>query len=159
MLLLLQNIINQLAGQVGPQLKSDFNLSDRQIADVLKVVGDSSKTTLTNQLTSADGLGAMMSLFSNKPNSSSANALQNTLINNIINGLIQKLGFDKKLATNISNTVVPMLTQMITKQNSKTPVTDASPLLEMLGADPKSLLGNAGGLLGKLGGLGGLFKK
>lgn len=156
---MIHQILSQVAGQVSPELKNKFKLTDSQINDVIKVVSDSSKNTLTNQLTSPDGLSAMMNLFSNKPNNSSANALQNTLVNNIINGLIQKLGFDKSLATNISNTVVPMLTQMITKQNSKTPDNDASPLFEMLGADPKSLLGNAGGLLGKLGGLGGLFKK
>ncbi len=125
-------ILNTLKGEVGNQIMEKANIPSDKLDDVMNVIGDSAKNEVLSQMTSG-GLSTMMNLFSNNSNSSSANQLQSNIQNSIISGLIQKLGLSEGVANTISQTVVPVLIGLITKQNSKTPDDDPSPITDIFG--------------------------
>ena len=145
---MIDSVLSALKGQVTGELQQKADVAPNQLDDVFGVVKDAAMGTVGQQMASG-GLDAVMNLFSNKSNSTSANTLQSGLTSSIVSGLIEKLGFDSGKSSMIATIVVPALINLITKKNSETPDDDASPLKDMFS-------GGLGGAAGSM--LGGLFK-
>jgi hypothetical protein len=147
---LLASIIAGLKDQIGGDLLSKAGISNDKVDDVLKVVGQTAKDKVGSEIASG-GIASAMGLFSKGSNSSGANGLLSGMAGSITENLSSKLGLSPEIAAKVSSMAVPVLTNLVSSFNSKTPGEDASPLMDMFGG--------GGGMLGAAkSALGGLFK-
>lgn len=147
---MIEQLLQGLQGQVGPELESKAGVSQSQMPDIMKIIGGVAAKEAGKEMLGGN-LGNVMNLFSNNQNNDGANSLQSNITNGIVSNLISKLGLKKETAAMISSVALPVLMNMITKKNSETPDDDASPLEALF--DTKGKSGGLGGLLGGLSGL------
>jgi len=150
---MIEQLITSLKSEVGGQILKQTKLPSGSLDKVFSVIGDVTKKEVTNQMTSGN-IGDVMSLFSNKPNNSGANLLQNSIASGVVTNLTKKLGISMEMSDTIAKIAVPALIGLISKKNSATPDDDASPLNELFGNKKSSL---TGGLLKNV--LGKIIKK
>lgn len=142
---MLDTILGQLKGEVGSKLQSEQGVDSSQMDGIMGVVQSVAGEKIGKSLM-GDGLNSVMNLFSDKPNTTSADSLQTDITGGIVTGLIEKLGFSSEKATSITSTVVPIIINLITSKNSETPDDDSSPITDIFGG------GDLGGLADKVGG-------
>lgn len=147
----MDDLINGLKSQVAGKLQAEAGVSGSQVDGIMDIVKNVAGEKIGGEMLSG-GMGSLMNLFSDKPNTQEADSLQTGLTSGIMEGLIGKLGFDKSKASSVVNIVVPMLISFVTGKNNETAEDDASPLAELFGGG--SGLGNIaknalGGLFGK----------
>ncbi len=146
---MVESIINALKSEVGEQILGQTDLKSDQLNGVFSVIGDVATREVKDQMLSGN-LSDVMNLFSDKPNTASANILQNNILNGVISNLVSKLGLSQGVASTIAAIAIPALMNLITKKNSTTPDDDPSPLNEIFGGKKGGLGGALGGLLGKV---------
>lgn len=147
---MINSLIKQLASQTTNELTQKANIPENLVGDILNLTGQVATKEVANQVTQ-NGIDNLMNLFSNKPNNSSADSIQNNLVNGLISSFTQKLGLSQEQATMASDIIVPILLNMITKENEKTPDNDPSPIQQIfeIGGNAKGAKNALGGLLGK----------
>ena len=146
---MIESILKKLASETSKDLVSKVGIPSDKLDDVFKVTGDVAKNEIGKQV-SKGGLDGIMSLFSNNENNSFANQIQGSLTNSLVSKLSSMLGISETKSKMAAGIIVPFLINLITKENSKTPDNDASPLTSIFG----SVLESGG----KSGGLGGIVK-
>jgi len=140
---MLDSILKGLASETSQDLVSKIGVPTEKLDDLFKVTGEVAQDEIKNQV-SKGGLDTVMNLFSNGANNSFADGLQNNLVNNLVSSFISKLGLSKELSNKAATFIVPTLIGLITKENEKTPSSDASPLTNIFS------LGDKGGGLGNM---------
>lgn len=145
---MLDTILKSLASETSDELVKKIGVPTEKLDDLFKVTGDVAQDEVKNQMTSG-ALDTVMNLFSKGENSSFADNLQNNLISNLVSNFITKLGLSESLSRQAANFIVPTLIGLITKENSKTPDNDPSPLESIFSMGGK----DAGGLGGIVKGL------
>lgn len=146
---MLDSILKSLASETSDKLVSQAGVSQDKVGDMLKITGDVATSEIKEQV-SKGGLDTVMNLFSNNSNSGLANQLQGGLQNKLVSKFISMLGLSEEKSQMAAGIIVPMLLNLVTKENSKTPDNDPSPLESIFG----SVLDSKGGS----GGLGGIVK-
>lgn len=124
---MLQSIIDQLQSQLGHELQQKAGLSASQAKDILSETGKIATQEVKKEAISG-GVDTLLNLFSNNANSKSANQLQSNITNSLTKTIMSKFGLSKDKAQLVSSLIIPALLKMITKENSKTPASDPSPL-------------------------------
>jgi hypothetical protein len=131
---MIENLIESLKDQIGGQILDKTDVQPDQLPRILSVLGDSTKAEVRNSMLEG-GLGTVMNLFSNKPNSSGADLLQSNITQGIVRGLIQKIGLKSSTASVIAGIALPLLMDMVTQRNNETPDDDPSPIKALFGDD------------------------
>ncbi len=138
---MLDQLFSGLKEQLGSQITKEAGVDDSKLDGIMSVVGDVTKNEVTKELTGG-GVSGLMNLFSNSSNNSAANSIQNNITSGIVEGLMNKVGIEGQTAKMVANTAVPIVMNLITKENSKTPEDDPSPIANLFGGgDSGSLLG------------------
>lgn len=148
---MIEDLIGKLKSEVGEQLLSKANLSEKNVDNVLSTVGNVVKKEATSEMAGGN-ISGLMDLFSGK-SGGMAKQIESKMSSGIIQELISKLGISSEQSKMIADTVLPVLIGMISKKtsSSKDP---SSVLTDLLGGGKSEGLGGlAKGLLG------GLFKK
>ena len=141
---MLDQILSTLQSQAAPKLMSQFGLDEKQAGGSIAAAADSVKEVIGG----GDGFGLddALNLFSSAKNSSAADGLLGNIGNMLQSKLTGQVGLDAGKASGITAMLLPMVTELISKQ---------------VGGDPKNLqaLIGGGGLAGMAKGLlGNLFK-
>lgn len=155
---MLEQILSGLKDQIGNEVQQKAGVSSNMLDDILKITGNVATKEVSKEMLSGN-LDTVMNLFSKGSNSSQASSLQDNIVNGMVANFVEKLGLNKETASTVTSIIIPVLMNLITKKNSETSVSDASPLVDLFtnavgGNDKNSPLG---GLIGKT--LGGLFGK
>jgi hypothetical protein len=145
---MIENILMGLKDRIGDQILNRTDVKSDQLPAILSVIGDTTKKEVKSTMLEG-GLNTVMTLFSNKPNSSGADLLQSNISRGIVSGLVQKIGLKSSTATLIAGLAVPLLMELITKKNNETPEDDPSPLHALFG-DGGTGDGPGGNLLNNL---------
>jgi uncharacterized protein YidB (DUF937 family) len=147
---MINTILKQLASETSGELMKKANIQEGALSEIFNITGEVASKEVANQF-ATNGVGSLMTLFSNKPNNAVANSIESNLVSGLINNLTQKLGLSQEQAKIATNIIVPTLLSMITKENEKTPATDPSPLQNIfeIGSNAKGAKNALGGLLGK----------
>lgn len=147
---MIDKILNQLAKETSSELTQKAGVKKDILGDMFNITGEVATSEVANQL-STNGIGSLMTLFSNKPNNSLANSIESNLVTGLANNFIQKLGLSEDQAKMATNIIVPTLLSMITKENEKTPENDTSPIQKIfeVGNNAKGAKNAIGGLFGK----------
>jgi len=146
---MLESLLNSLKSEVGDNIRNQTNLSEDKLNGVFAILGDVAQQQVANQMTGGH-LSTVMNLFSDKPNSDSANMLQNNITSGAISKISQKLGISPEVASSIAGAAIPVLFNMITKKNNETPDDDPSPLQEIFGGKESGIGGAIGNIFGKI---------
>ncbi|GGZ47671.1 DUF937 domain-containing protein [Mesonia mobilis] len=141
---MLDSLLGSLKDQVAGKLQSEAGVDSSNIDGVMDVVKSVAGKKVGTEMLEG-GLGNVMNLFSGKSNSTAANSLQTSITTGIVNGLIEKLGFSKDKASKVTNIVVPVLINLISKKNEETPDDDASPLKDLFGGGGSNVAKKLGG--------------
>lgn len=142
---MLEQLLQGLQSQVGKEVQEKAGVDSDMVSKIMNIAGGVASEQVSKQVMSG-GLSDVMNLFSNKENSSSANALQSNITNEIVSSLIEKLGLDKSKASMITAIVVPAIMNIVTKKNNETPDNDSSPIESLFGGK------KGGGLTDLIGG-------
>lgn len=138
---MLDQIINTLKQQAGPQLISQFGLDEKQVGGSISAAADSVKEALNGG--GGLNMSEALSLFSGGQNSAAADGLLKNIGGLLQNKLTGQVGLDAGKASGVAGMLLPMLTELVGKH---------------VGGDTKnlqSLLGDGGlanvakGVLGK----------
>jgi hypothetical protein len=145
---MLEELIGKLKSEVGGQL-SQAQLPAGSMESIFSVIGDAVKKEASGQIIGGN-LSHLMNLFSDKPNTESANQIQSDMHSGVVSELTSKLGISPEQSKGIAEVALPALINMITKKNNTTPDDDPSPLHELFGESGGGGLGEAAkNLLGK----------
>jgi hypothetical protein len=129
---MIENLLESLKDEIGGQILQKTDVQPDQLPGILSVIGDSTKAEVRNTMLEG-GLGTVMNLFSNKPNSTGADLLQSNITQGMVSGLIQKIGLNRSTASVIAGIAVPLLMDMVTRKNNETPNDDPSPINALFG--------------------------
>lgn len=141
---MLDSILKTLKSQVSNSLQQEAGVESSNIDGVMDVIESVASKKIGAEMLGG-GLDNVMNLFSGKSNTTAADGLQTSLTTGVVNGLIEKMGFSKEKASTVTNIVIPVLINLISKKNDETPADDASPLISLFG-------GSKSGIGKKLGG-------
>ena len=131
---MIESLIEGLKDQISGQILDKTEVRPDQLPGILGIIGDSTRTEVRNSMLEG-GPGTVMKLFSNKPNSKSADLLQSNITKSVVSGLIGKIGLKSFTASLIAGIAVPLLMEMITRKNDQTPDDDPSPIHALFGDD------------------------
>lgn len=146
---MINTILSQLASETSGELTSKAGISQNMLGEMFKLTGNLATQEVGKQATS-QGVSSLMNLFSNKPNNNFANNLQKSLTDSLVNNYASKFGLSKQQASLAAGIVVPALISLVTKENSKTPANDSSPIEKAFGlGNSKNATKVIGGLVGK----------
>jgi len=148
---MLKSIIENLQSQLGQELSSKAGLPTDMVKNILGETGSIATKEVKKEAMSG-GIDTLMNLFSAKSNSKSANNLQKNITDALSKSLVQKFGLSKEKSQMVTSIIVPALLNMISKENSKTPDSDPSPLqslFDLAGGGKEGAGGAIGSLLGK----------
>ncbi|MCC5930865.1 MAG: hypothetical protein JJU28_16595 [Cyclobacteriaceae bacterium] len=148
-------IIKALASNTSNELTGKAQIPQNLLGEVFKLTGNVATQEVAKQAASG-GLNDLMNLFSNKPNNAKANNIQNNIANSLIQNLSSKLGLSKHQATLASQIIIPVLMSLISKENSKTPENDSTPIQKIFEMGGGKSAGNTGKIVGDI--LGKFFK-
>jgi uncharacterized protein YidB (DUF937 family) len=148
-------IMKALASNTSNELTGKAQIPQNLLGEVFKLTGNVATQEVAKQAASG-GLNDLMNLFSNKPNNSTANTIQNNITNNLVQSLGAKLGLSKQQATLAAQIIIPVLMGLISKENSKTPDSDATPIQKIFELGGGKSAGNTGKIVGDI--LGKFFK-
>ena len=173
---MLDAILNNVKGQVISTLAEKTGLNPSQAQDTIPLA----KSSVTEGITSAisggnvDGILGMLRSATGGAGGGElmGNAVYQGIAGNFIGKLTGSLGLDQGIAGKVSSIALPMIMSKIggaTKQEGESDGINAGSLMKVMGMDAGGLLGKAGGLLGGnksddakggglLGGLGGMLK-
>lgn len=128
---MLDQILDQLKNQVGPQLMQKAGLNEQQTSGSINAAADSVKEVIGG----GDGFGLddVLNLFSSAKNTSNADGILNNIGSVFQGKLTNNVGLDAGKASGVVALVMPMLTKLLSDK----------------------IGGNAGNLQGLLGDLGG----
>lgn len=143
---MLDNIISQLKGAIGPDVKQKTGLDDQKADKAIELAGHSAKEVAEDEVSKGNMQG-LMNLLGNKGNESHANPLVSRIGANYVGKLINQLGLSPEVAQNVERVVVPLMINFVSQRFNESK--GAGGIGGMLG-------GNLGGLAGALGGF---FKK
>ncbi len=147
---MLSQLMNGLKGELAPELNQQ-GVDEGKMDSIMSVIGDATKTEVTKQMASG-GVGGLMSLFSNNSNNSEADSIQNNITSGIVDGLMAKVGLTNPIAKTIAAKAMPVIMNLITKENSKTPDSDPSPLASLFGGGDNNDGDDGGSMLGDIAG-------
>lgn len=154
---MLEQILSGLKDQIGNEVQQKAGVSSSMLDDILKITGNVATKEVSKEMLGGN-LDAVKNLFSSGGKSSKASSLQDNIMNGMVSSFVEKLGLNKETANTVTSLIMPALMNIITKKNSETPDSDASPLMDLFntvaGGDKKSSIE---GMIGKT--LGGLFGK
>lgn len=141
---MLDQLIQQLKGQVGPELISKIGLNQQQADGSIEAAADSVKQVVGG----ADGFGMddVLNLFSGAKNSSAADGILKQVGQVFSQKLTGQVGLNGQQAGGVADLVLPALTKLLSEKVGG----NAGNLQGLLGGD---IAGKAKGMLG------GLFKK
>jgi uncharacterized protein YidB (DUF937 family) len=148
---MLEQLISSLKSEIGGQLGNQAQLSSGKLEGVFSVISNVVKNEVTGQMARGN-LSHLMNLFSDKTNTDAANQIQSNIHSGVVDALVSKLGLSPEASSQVAQTAVPKLINIITKKNNTTPDNDPSPLHEIFGGGGKGIIGEAENLLG------GIFK-
>ncbi|MBX2972990.1 MAG: hypothetical protein KF797_07800 [Flavobacteriales bacterium] len=137
---MLDQIINGLKQQAGPQLLSQFGLNEKQVGGSISAAADSVKEAMSG---SGFNMSDALSLFGGQKSAAADGLMKN------IGGLLQskltgQVGLDAGKASGVAGMLLPMLTDLVSKHVGG----DAKNLQSLIGGG--NLAGAAKGLLGNL---------
>lgn len=135
-------ILSSLKEQSAPELMSKLGLDQAQANGSVVAATESAKEVLSG----GDGFGMddVMNLFSSAKNTSGADGILGKMGGVLIGKLVEQVGLDKSKASGVSAMLIPMVTDLITKNAGG----NAGALQSMLGGG--GIADAAKGMLGKL---------
>jgi hypothetical protein len=110
---MLDNIISSLTEQAMPKLTGAHGLSPEQAKNSITAAVDGLKGTLGGD--HGFDLGTVTNLFSSATNTDGANGLLEKIAGNLQGDLVSKAGLNADQATSVKNTLLPMITDLVTK--------------------------------------------
>lgn len=139
---MLDNILDQLKGQLGPDLMEKFGLDEAKKDQVFSAAKDSIKTNVKNEAAGGGGLEGLLNMFSKGENNDAGNAMQSKIGGDMIAKIAAKAGIDESKAAGIQEMILSQVTKMM--GDKKGGSFDISSLLSMVtgGGDSKSGGGN-----------------
>ena len=163
---MLDSLIDSVKGQVIGAIAEKTSLDVDQAQKTVPAAKESINEGVTNAIAGGNVSGILDMLKSAAGSGGAGDLAQNTVYKGIaakfINKVTGALGIPESMAEQVSSVALPMIMSKIggaAKSAGDTDEIDKSSAMEALGLDAGSLLGKAGGELGKkLGGLGGMFK-
>lgn len=151
---MLDDILNKVKGELGGDLMSKFGLDKTQTDKAFSMTGDTIKNTVKKEATGG-GMEGIMNLFSASANNTAGNGMLDKLGGDLIMKFSSSLGVDEKKATGMKDMILSKVTGMFGDKLGSN--FDISSLLSMVTGGASA--GKAGGLMGILGKLSGLFGK
>ncbi len=135
-------ILSTLQSKAAPQLMSQLGLNEQQAGGSINAAADSVKQVLSG----GDGFGMddVMNLFSSQKNNSAADGIMSSIGSVLQNKLTGSVGLDASKASGVSAMLIPMITDLISKNVGG----DAKNLQSLLGGG--GIAGMAKGMLGNL---------
>lgn len=143
---MIDQLISSLKDKVGDDLLNKVGLDQSQADGALKAAGSSVQEVVGG----GTDLSSVLNLFSKEGNSTGGNDLLGKLGSNYLGKLTGQLGLDAGKAASVKDLVIPLLTNMLSEKIGG----NKDMLGSLLGGKGKDI---AGGLSGKLGGLGKMF--
>lgn len=146
---MLDSILDQLKGQIGPELMEKFGLDEDKKEQVFSEAKNSIKNGVQKE--SAGGsIDGLLNMFSKGDNNDAGNAVQDKLGGDMVSQLAGKLGIDADKAAGIKDMIMSNVTKMMGDKGGNF---DLGSLMAMVtGGDEngKSGGGGAGGFLSKI---------
>jgi hypothetical protein len=163
---MLDTLIDSVKGQVIGAITEKTGLDVDQAQRSIPVAKESVTEGVTAAITGGNVGGILDMLKSAAGSGGTGNLIQNTVYKGIAAQFISKvtsaLGIPESMAQQVASVALPMILSKLggaAQSAGDSDEIDQRSVLEAMGLDAGSLLGKAGGELGKkLGGLGGLFK-
>ena len=129
---MLEQLLESVKSEVGGQIGNSSGLPAGGIEQIFSSLGEVVKQEVTGQMLSGN-LSHVMNLFSDKPNTDQADAIQSNIHSGFVENLMNKLGLSEEISNGIAGKAVPALINAVTRHNSSTPDNDPSPLHELFG--------------------------
>lgn len=135
-------ILSTLQSKAAPQLMSQLGLNEQQAGGSINAAADSVKQVLSG----GDGFGMddVMNLFSSQKNNSAADGIMSNIGSVLQGKLTNSVGLDAGKASGVAAMLLPMITDLISKNVGG----DAKNLQSLLGGG--GIAGMAKGMLGNL---------
>lgn len=144
---MLDDIINNLKGELGGDLMEKFGLDSSQKDQALDITKETLSETIQKE-TVGGGLSGIMNLFSSNDNDDDGNSMLENIGSALSSQFSSKLGVDSEKSSGITSMIMEKVTSLFgDKLGSNFEISD---LLGMIGGDNK---GGIGGMLGKIGGM------
>ncbi|MCC6542431.1 MAG: hypothetical protein IT225_09445 [Flavobacteriales bacterium] len=111
---MLDQILDSLKQQAMPQLMNQFGLNEKQAGGSVKAAADS----VMEAVSGGDGFGLddALSLFSDSANSKGADGLLGNIGSLLQNKLTGQVGLDGGKASGVAGMLLPLITDLVTKQ-------------------------------------------
>lgn len=142
---MLDSILDQLKGQLGPELMEKFGLDESKKDQVFSVAKDTITNGVKKEATGG-GLDGLLNMFSKGDNNDSGNAMQSKLGGDLISNLTSKLGIDADKASGIKDMIMSQVTKLMGDKGGNF---DLNSLMAMVTGGGKAA-GGAGGFLSKI---------
>ncbi len=148
---MLDGILDQLKGQLGPELMEKFGLDEDKKEQAFSAAKDTLKNGVQKEA-SGGGLDGLLNMFSQGDNDEKGNAMQDKLGGDMVSQLAGKLGIDADKASGIKDMIMSQVTKMTGDKGGSF---DMSSLMAMVtGGDDNGKSGGgasgAGGFLSKI---------
>ncbi len=147
---MLDNILDQLKGQLGPELMEKFGLDEEKKEKAFSAAKDSIKENVQKE-SAGSGLEGLLNMFSQGANDDKGNAMQSKIGGDMISKITSSLGIDESKAGGIQEMILSQVTKMMGEKKGGS--FDISSLMAMVtgGNDNgKSGGGGGGGFLSKI---------
>lgn len=141
--------INEIISQVTTQIGGDHGIASDKLSQVKDTAQSSIMDTIKGMASGGD-MSQITSLLGG--NSGGAGKIVQDMISNLSSGLVSKVGLSESNASGFAGSLVPKVMELLSSK-MKSGDFDISSITSMLGG------GDKGGLMDKLGKLGGLFGK
>lgn len=143
---MLDSILDQLKGQLGPEIMEKFGLNESKKDQVFSVAKDTITNGVKKEATGG-GLDGLLNMFSKGDNNDSGNAMQSKLGGDLISNLTSKLGIDADKAGGIKDMIMSQVTKLMGDKGGNF---DLSSLMAMVTGGGGKAAGGAGGFLSKI---------
>lgn len=144
---MLDGILDQLKGQLGPEMMEKFGLDEDKKEKVFAAAKDSIKDGVQKE-SAGGGLDGILNMFSKGDNNDAGNAAQDKLGGDMISNITSKLGIDAGQAGGIKDMILSQVTKMM--GDKKGGDFDISSLLSMVTGGNDSNSKGGGGSMGFL---------
>ena len=142
---MLDDILEQLKGQMGPELMEKFGLDEDKKEKAFAAAKESIKDNVKKEATGGGGLNGLLNMFSQGDNNDDGNKMQDKIGGDMVTKLASNLGIDAAQAAGIKDMILSNVTKMMGDKGGNF---DLSSLMAMVtGGDAKS---GAGGFLSKI---------
>lgn len=143
---MLDNILEQLKNQLGPELMEKFGLDEHKKDQVFSAAKDTIKNGVQKESTGG-GLDGLLNMFSQGANNDAGNAMQDKLGGDLVANLSSKLGIDAEKANGIKEMIMSQVTKLMGDKGGNF---DLNSLMAMVTGGNGKSGGGAGGFLNKI---------